>query len=47
MSKQTTVTTRDESAKSSVWQRPQLLRLEAGKAEIGASTNTDAINTAS
>jgi hypothetical protein len=29
------------------WRKPELLRLEAGKAEIGPSTNVDAINTAS
>lgn len=32
---------------SAPWRKPEVLRLEAGKAEIGSATNTDAINTAS
>ncbi len=36
-----------QSNEPTQWQRPQVLRLEAGKAEIGTSNKTDGLNTAS
>ncbi len=41
MSKQATATTRDESAKSLLWQRPQVRRIDAGSAEGNGGGGTD------
>lgn len=41
MSKQTTVTTRNDSGKSSSWQQPQVRRLDAGQAEGAVNTGGD------
>lgn len=36
-----------ETVQRREWVKPELTRLEAGKAEIGNGNNTDALNTAS
>ena len=41
MSTHTTVSSRTDSAKSALWQRPQVRRIQAGQAEAAAATGGD------
>lgn len=43
MSKQTTRTTHIDSAKSSLWNKPQVRRIHAGQAEGAANAGADNI----
>ena len=45
--KKTAVGANVERAERAAWKCPQILRLEAGLAEIGSAARTDALNTAS